>query len=147
MTVSETVHNPDRYMSDFRQILAQGRKRIGILLGAGTPVSIKVNSEGSLDEDGEPIIPAVAELTEKTLAKLEGKDKEVVSHVSEEIRKTEGLDQPPNIEMILSRIRSLGQVVGSHSIHGYASKNFGAKSCSMRALSTLSTTKTAGGTL
>ncbi|MBW2663936.1 MAG: hypothetical protein JRD93_18645 [Deltaproteobacteria bacterium] len=36
-----TVHNPDRYMGDLRQILAQGRKRIGLLIGAGAPASIQ----------------------------------------------------------------------------------------------------------
>ena len=29
-----TFHNPDRFMSDLRQILSQGRKRIGLLIGA-----------------------------------------------------------------------------------------------------------------
>lgn len=36
MTVS--VHNPDQYMASLRQIIAQGRKRIGLLVGAGAPV-------------------------------------------------------------------------------------------------------------
>jgi hypothetical protein len=40
-----TVHNPDRYMGDLRQILAQGRKRIGLLIGAGAPASIQYNRE------------------------------------------------------------------------------------------------------
>ena len=35
MTVS--VHNPDQYMASLRQIIAQGRKRIGLLVGAGAP--------------------------------------------------------------------------------------------------------------
>jgi hypothetical protein len=38
--MAETVHNPDRYIGDLRQILAQGRKRIGILIGAGGPASV-----------------------------------------------------------------------------------------------------------
>lgn len=40
-----TVHNPDRYMGDLRQILAQGRKRIGLLIGAGAPASIQYDRE------------------------------------------------------------------------------------------------------
>jgi hypothetical protein len=40
-----TVHNPDRYMADLRQILSQGRKRIGLFVGAGAPVGVKVNDE------------------------------------------------------------------------------------------------------
>ena len=40
-----TVHNPDRYMGDLRQILARGRKRIGLLIGAGAPASIQYDRE------------------------------------------------------------------------------------------------------
>lgn len=38
MTVS--IHNPDQYMASLRQIIAQGRKRIGLLVGAGEPAGI-----------------------------------------------------------------------------------------------------------
>jgi len=38
MTVS--VHNPDQYMASLRQIIAQGRKRIGLLVGAGASAGI-----------------------------------------------------------------------------------------------------------
>jgi hypothetical protein len=40
----DTVHNPDRFMADLRQILSQGRKRIGILIGAGGPLSVRVDA-------------------------------------------------------------------------------------------------------
>lgn len=52
MTVS--VHNPDQYMASLRQIIAQGRKRIGLLVGEGAPAGIF--SPGS----DKPLIPAVA---------------------------------------------------------------------------------------
>jgi len=38
MTVS--VHNPGQHMDSLRQIIAQGRKRIGLLVGAGAPAGI-----------------------------------------------------------------------------------------------------------
>jgi hypothetical protein len=38
MTVS--VHNPNQYMASLWQIIALGRKRIGLLVGAGTPAGI-----------------------------------------------------------------------------------------------------------
>ena len=47
-----TIHNPDRYMADLRQILSQGRKRIGLLLGAGAPTAIRVDGNGLILEDG-----------------------------------------------------------------------------------------------
>lgn len=58
-----TLHNPDRYMADLRQILSQGRKRIGILIGAGAPTAIRVDKEGGIVPEGEPLIPDVAGLT------------------------------------------------------------------------------------
>ncbi len=47
-----TIHNPDRFMVDLRQFLSQGKKRIGLLVGAGAPVALKVNADGQLDDDG-----------------------------------------------------------------------------------------------
>ncbi|MCW4756549.1 hypothetical protein M8B77_23995 [Enterobacter hormaechei] len=40
--MSASVHNPDTYMFDFRQLVTNGRKKIGILIGAGAPVSINM---------------------------------------------------------------------------------------------------------
>ncbi|MBA9833518.1 hypothetical protein DI458_01305 [Burkholderia contaminans] len=34
-------------MSDLRQILSQGRKRIALLVGAGAPLAIRVNADGN----------------------------------------------------------------------------------------------------
>ncbi len=34
------VHNPDQYMASLRTIIAQGRKRIGFLIGAGAPAGM-----------------------------------------------------------------------------------------------------------
>ena len=59
--MSLTVHNPDQYMASLRQIIGQGRKRIGLLVGAGAPAGILMG------EPGVPLIPAVAGLTELVL--------------------------------------------------------------------------------
>jgi hypothetical protein len=59
--MSVSVHNPDQYMAALRTIIAQGRKRIGVLIGAGGPA-------GMAKTDGTyPLIPAVAGLTEVVL--------------------------------------------------------------------------------
>ena len=47
-----TTHNPDRFMADLRQILSQGRKRVGLLVGAGAPVALKVDENGNLNHEG-----------------------------------------------------------------------------------------------
>ncbi len=68
--MAETIHNPDQYMSDLRQILARGRKRLGLLLGAGAPASIRVNDDGKVTPNGVPLIPLTAELSEKVSSAL-----------------------------------------------------------------------------
>src|ERR1700733_3549844 len=62
-TPLETLHNPDRFMSDLRQILSQGRKRIGLLVGAGAPLAVKVDDKNKLSDTGKPLIPGVDQLT------------------------------------------------------------------------------------
>ena len=107
-----TIHNPDRFMVDLRQILSQGRKRIGLLIGAGAPVSVRVNTDGKMDSGGRPLIPDVAELTQQVVSNLEPADQTVVNILQPEWGKD------PNIEAILTRIRRLSQAIGSVSVHG-----------------------------
>ena len=107
-----TVHNPDRYMVDVRQILSQGKKRIGLLVGAGVPVSVKVDEHGKIDESCSPIIPAVARLTHSVIGSLGQEDKKIVDALLPE------LGDNPNIETILTRIRQLSQAIGNAEIHG-----------------------------
>ena len=108
-----TVHNPDRYMGDLRQILAQGRKRIGVLLGAGGPASILVDeASGKLSKIGKPLIPTIAGLTQTVIEGLNGTDSAVVSDVCKD------LGPSPNVEMILSCVRSLAALIGCNSIYG-----------------------------
>ena len=69
MLNTPTIHNPDRYMVDLRQILSQGRKRIGILIGAGGPMAIRVNDDNEIVEEcGNPLVPDVAGLTAAVVA-------------------------------------------------------------------------------
>lgn len=108
-----SIHNPDRYVAELRQLLAQGRKRIGILVGAGAPASLKVDStKRHLDSDGESLIPAIAALTAQVLGSLSTEDSEVVEAIQAEWR------ADVNIEQILSRVRSYASLLGDHSIHG-----------------------------
>jgi hypothetical protein len=45
--MTQTIHNPDQYMSDSRQILAQGRKYMGLLLEAGAAPAIILHNQTS----------------------------------------------------------------------------------------------------
>lgn len=113
-----TVHNPDRYMADLRQILSQGKKRVGLLVGAGAPVSVKVDEDGKLSSKGSSVIPDVAGLTKVVIEALDDKDKKVIEALLPE------LGEFPNIETILTRIRRLSQAIGSSKIHGLDGRQY-----------------------
>ena len=100
------IHNPDQYMASLRQIIAQGRKRIGLIIGAGAPVSIRIRK---LDAD-EPLIPAVEGLTKIVLLALKKQYGVTLDGIVAEL-------ENPNIENILSRVRSLAGVIGEATVH------------------------------
>ena len=120
--VSETIHNPDRYMADLRQILSQGRKRIGLLLGAGAPTAIKVGETGAIDPNGEPLIPDVSRLTQAVIDAIKGNNAVVVQAIRHDL---EGKFGPsPNIEAVLSRVRLLSQAIGAETVRGLNSVEY-----------------------
>lgn len=99
-----SVHNPDQYMASLRQILAQSRKRIGLLIGAGAPA-------GLLGPSGKtPLIPAVAAMTRQVLDALESDHGPALTSIARDLK-------DPNIETILSRVRSLASVIGKTPVH------------------------------
>jgi hypothetical protein len=110
--MNDSVHNPDQYMASLRQILSQGRKRLGFLIGAGAPLAIKVNATGALDPAGRPLIPAVNELTNMTMAALKGEYSTAATSIRGELGATS------NIEAILSRVRLLERAIGSTKVNG-----------------------------
>jgi hypothetical protein len=77
----QTLHNPDRYMIDLRQIMSQGRKRIGLFIGAGAPTSIRVDDKGKISPAGSALIPDVAGLTGYVLEKLVESDRTVIDGI------------------------------------------------------------------
>lgn len=104
--MNESVHNPDQYMSSLRTIIAGGRKRIGLLLGAGA-------SAGMKKPDGTyPLIPAVAGLTDKVLSILEPNYGVQIAALKAELAPRD------DIETLLSRVRTLASVIGPAEIHG-----------------------------
>ncbi len=106
-----TLHNLDRFMVDLRQILSQGRKRLGLLLGAGAPMSLLVDSNNKIASDGSPLIPDVAQLTGQVIEKLCENDRTVIDALFPD------LDTRKNIETILTRIRRLSEAIENERIH------------------------------
>lgn len=117
--MSVSVHNPDLYMASLRQLVAQGRKRLGLLIGAGGPAGVFPNN------DGCPLIPAVAGLTNQILTDLAPKYDAQIQALNQELSN-------PNIEVLLSRVRSLSSVIGKTAVHGLDGdgyKSFGEDIC------------------
>lgn len=122
----ESVHNPDRFMADLRHVLSQGRKRIGLLLGAGAPLSVCVDDTGRISSAGHPLIPGVDALTSRVIESLDGQARTA----AEAIRA--GLPKGGNIETILSRIRLLQEALGGTQVNGLDGvgyKMLGARVC------------------
>lgn len=110
---NETIHNPDQYMTALRTIIAGGRKRIGLLLGAGASAGMR-KGDGSY-----PLIPAVAGLTTQVLGALDGEYGKQIAELKKELAPKD------DIETILSRVRALAKIIGPAKIHdldgpGYA---------------------------
>lgn len=112
----KSTHNPDQLISDLREVIAQGRKRIGLLIGAGAPISIQVENETG---EKQCLIPGVEELTELTVANLEDGHQVAV----DSIRKAH--DGNANIEDILSKLRLLEKAIGEASFGEYDGAGYG----------------------
>jgi hypothetical protein len=103
-----------RQANYLRQCLAEDKRPLGLFLGAGCPLAIQVPVDGGK----APLIPDIAGLTNAVCEALTADDENkkhfetVYSHFQ-----TDGQDDP-NIEDILSYIRSLRQVVGKDTVRG-----------------------------
>ncbi len=109
------VHNPDQYMIDLRRILSQGRKQIGLLIGAGAAVSQTVSNDSNPvpeESNGKPLIPDVKGLTNEVLTKISKNKEFPLKGILTDL----GGDS--NIEEILTRARQLAATIGNAEVHG-----------------------------
>lgn len=93
------------------QALSQGKRPLGLLLGAGCGVAVR------LPADDSPLIPDIAGMTAhvtKSIAETEstGDLTQLVSAL------TNDLGAAPNVEDMLTRLRTLQTVVGAESVRG-----------------------------
>ncbi len=108
----QTFHNPDRFMSDLRQILSQGRKRIGLLVGAGAPLSIRIDANGRLSPDGHPLMPGMEALTNAAVEALTPEQAVAARAILHD------LGAKANIETLLSKTRLFHQALGATLVNG-----------------------------
>jgi len=119
--MSVGIHNPDQYMSALRSIIAGGRKRIGLLIGAGAPAGM------AQDSGDYPLIPAVDGLTKLVLEALGPEYGAQIGALLDELKPKK------DIETILSRVRALSKVIGTTKVHGLNAlgyETFGTEICS-----------------
>ena len=110
----DTLHNPDRCMADLRQVLSQGKKQIGLLIGAGAAASIRL----SMDGQTRPLIPTVEELTKSVVDALDPAERQAIEGVKRQ------LGDDPNIEAILTKVRQLAEAIGQSKVHDLDGQDF-----------------------
>jgi hypothetical protein len=113
--MTSTTHCPYRQASLLQQALAPDKMRIAFLLGAGCPLSIRIDNE---DGATHPLIPDIRGLTEIVSERLSGADAYKADYSTLLTRLSQPESAAPTIEDILSHIRALQDVVRDGSIDG-----------------------------
>lgn len=111
---SRAIHSAYRQTSTLAQGIAPDKMRVGFFLGAGCGTAIKVTSGGT----SGPLIPDIDRLTTEVVDALNKTDVSAkrIANVLNQLR--DSGDGSPNVEQILSRVRSLRQVVANGNVHG-----------------------------
>ena len=117
--MSYPIHDPLHQVSVLQQCLSGGKKRIGILLGAGCPMAIP-------GEGQEPLIPDIAGITKSVRDQLTSSSEFKVSYgLADEQLKKDGISKP-TVEHLLTHIRALRAVAGSDTVRGLSAEQLDA---------------------
>lgn len=111
--MSSDAHPLDRATDGLWQCLAQDKRPLGVLVGAGCPGSVHIEREG-IDS---PLIPDVAGLTATVIEELSAGDlHEPLERLTNGLK--QDLERAPNLEDMLTRLRTLKTVVGGEAVRG-----------------------------
>jgi hypothetical protein len=106
-------HDPMKQVNYLQQCLSQDKKPLGLFLGAGCPVAIKIGKGKS-----DPLIPDIAGITKIVREKLpECKDCGPPLKILEEHFAKDGRDGT-TVEDMLSHVRALRVVAGKELVRG-----------------------------
>ena len=107
-------HCPYRQSRLLQQALAPDKMRVAFFIGAGCPVSIQIPDGAA----SRPLIPDIAGLTARVRKVIEKSEpsKENFTKVLQRLVKSGNAN--PNIEEILSSLRTLGEVAGGGAVDG-----------------------------
>jgi len=113
------THDPIRQISFIRQALSQNRKPIGFFIGAGCPLSVRIERDVDGKTVNEPLIYDVAGLTAIIGDRLKSKETDKPSAWDKIVTVVEedGGDSK-NIELLLSKVRILRSVAGTGTVRG-----------------------------
>ncbi len=108
-------HDPLQLVKQLRQILATDKLPVGFFLGAGCPCSIRIQDPNGNDAPLIPGIDGITEIVSSTLCdspEVEPHFRRLCGTLS-----ADGFDDL-NVELILSRIRSLRDAAGRSEVRG-----------------------------
>lgn len=105
-------HDPVRQATSLSEVFAQDKRPLGLFLTAGCPFSIK-----RAEPPHKPLIPDIAGLTAIVAAKLPADIRAKFDLASKSLE--EDGRAHPNIEDILTYVRSLRQIVGTGSVREF----------------------------
>lgn len=114
-------HRALRQLEYIQQALSQNKRSIGFFVGAGCPLSVRINHR---EKDGkkisDPLIQDVAGLTAIISSTLKSKDETTPEPYDRilSLMKEDGFSEP-NIEQILTQVRSLKSVSGKGDVRGF----------------------------
>jgi hypothetical protein len=98
-------HDPIRHGTALSEVYAEDKRPLGLLITAGCPYAVKT--------EAGPLIQDIRGLTDLVVSEIKGELAEKLSGILETLSKDK---ERPNVEDILTYIRSLANVVGGGSI-------------------------------
>ena len=105
------MHDPKKQVSYLQQCLSSDKRPIGLFLGAGCPMGVRL-------ENGDPLIPDIAGVTRAVCGYL----KECISYRTVKEHFRENGEENPTVEDILTHIRSLASVAGNVKVRGLSAE-------------------------
>lgn len=114
------IQDPSRQLSYLQQCLSSNKKPLGVFLGAGCPMSIRV---GGAEGNRAPLIPDIAGLTRMVREKLieDPAINPLLKTVEQHFEKDERAN--PTVEDMLTHIRALRAVAGKDTVRGLSADN------------------------
>lgn len=110
--------DPQKQIGFLQQCFSSNKKPLGLFLGAGCPMGIRLGGENNL-----PLIPDIAGITKVVCDSLAKSDKYALSlKTVEDHFKKDGRNDT-NVEDMLSHIRSLRAVAGNDEVRGFSAAN------------------------